>query len=122
LLFSIVLNSCNSGNKNSIDRYALVTRHNITTSEINPLNSLTAGNGKFAFTLGITGLQSFPEFYENGIPLGTQSQWGWDFPLAAMYATLLNKPDLAVDFLMMKTQKNTYLLNGRNYQNKILTL
>jgi len=28
-----------------------------------------------------TGLQTFPEFYENGIPLGTQSQWGWhSFP------------------------------------------
>ncbi len=81
LLFPVVLNSCISGNKKSIDRYALVTRHNITTSKINPLNSLTAGNGEFAFTVGITGLQSFPEFYKNGIPLGTQSQWGWhSFP------------------------------------------
>ena len=35
------------------------------------------GNGEFAFTADITGLQTFPEKYEQGIPLCTQSQWGW---------------------------------------------
>jgi len=41
------------------------------------LGSLSVGNGEFAFTVDVTGLQSFPEYYENGISLGTQSQWGW---------------------------------------------
>jgi len=41
------------------------------------LSSLTVGNGKFAFTVDFTGLQSFPNLYEKGIPLGTQSEWGW---------------------------------------------
>lgn len=64
-----------------IDRFALVNRHNIINSQIDPLNSLSVGNGEFAFTADITGLQSFPEYHESGIPLGTQSQWGWhSFP------------------------------------------
>jgi hypothetical protein len=39
------------------------------------------GNGRFAFTVDFTGLQSFPDLYDQGIPLGTQSEWGWhSFP------------------------------------------
>ena len=78
----ILLVSCNnSKSRNHIDRYKVVTRHNITNTEVNPLNSLTLGNGEFAFTADITGMQTFPEFYENGISLGTMSQWGWhSFP------------------------------------------
>ena len=41
------------------------------------LNALSVDNGKFAFTTGITGLQTFPLHYEKGIPLGTESEWGW---------------------------------------------
>jgi hypothetical protein len=60
-----------------IDRHALVTRHNVTTTKPDPLTPLTVGNGQFAFTADVTGLQSFPEYYEKGIPLCTESQWGW---------------------------------------------
>ena len=60
-----------------IDRKSVVTRHNITNTVIDSLNSLTLGNGKFAFTADITGLQTFAEYYSNGIPLGTMSEWGW---------------------------------------------
>src|SRR5699024_4328145 len=67
--------------QDAIDRRALVTRHNVEINEFDSLNSLSVGNGEFAFTVGATGLQTFPEFYEHGIPLGTQSQWGWhSFP------------------------------------------
>lgn len=73
----IALNSCD----NAINRHSLVTRHNISNSTIDPLNSLTVGNGEFAFTAGITRLQTFPKHYEAGIPLGTMTQWGWhSFP------------------------------------------
>ena len=41
------------------------------------MNSLTVGNGNFAFTAGITGLQTFYREYEEGISLGTMSNWGW---------------------------------------------
>jgi hypothetical protein len=41
------------------------------------LASLSVGNGEFAYTVDITGLQTFPDNYKKGVPLGTQSQWGW---------------------------------------------
>jgi len=60
-----------------INRRALVARHNVNITSIDTLGSLTVGNGKFAFTVDATGLQSFPEYYANGVPLGTESEWGW---------------------------------------------
>jgi hypothetical protein len=64
-----------------IDRHALVTRNNVNLDGIDTLGALSVGNGEFAFTVDATGLQTFPEVYENGVPLGTQSQWGWhSFP------------------------------------------
>jgi hypothetical protein len=62
---------------NPIDRRAPVTRHNITLHAADPLAPLSVGNGEFAFTADITGLQTFPEFHELGMPLGTHAQWGW---------------------------------------------
>ena len=60
-----------------IDRRSLVRRHNPTLTQLDPRSPLSVGNGEFAFTADITGLQSFPESYESGMPLCTQSQWGW---------------------------------------------
>lgn len=60
-----------------IDRKALVSRHNIVLKSPDTLGSLTVGNGEFAYTVDVSGLQSFYDFYENGVSLGTQSQWGW---------------------------------------------
>ena len=64
-----------------IDRKQLVERHTIVNTRFDPLSSLSVGNGKFAFTVDVTGLQSFPDAYAKGVPLGTQSEWGWhSFP------------------------------------------
>ena len=60
-----------------IDRFALVSRHNPVIRKIDPLSPLSVGNGEFAFTCDITGLQTFPEEYANAMPLCTMSQWGW---------------------------------------------
>lgn len=60
-----------------IDRYSLVNRHNILIKEFDPLASLSVGNGNFAFTTDITGLQTFYEQYEEGVSLGTMTNWGW---------------------------------------------
>jgi hypothetical protein len=72
-LFSIAMLA-----QQKIDRKAVVTRHNVQITTIDTLASLTVGNGAFAFTVDATGLQTFPERYQNGIPLGTESEWGWD--------------------------------------------
>ena len=61
----------------AIDRKALVSRNNPVITSVDTLASLSVGNGGFAFTTDITGLQTFPEYYKNGVPLGTQSEWGW---------------------------------------------
>jgi protein-glucosylgalactosylhydroxylysine glucosidase len=60
-----------------IDRRALVRRHNPLIRAFDPLAPLSVGNGEFAFTGDITGLQTFPREYENAMPLCTLSQWGW---------------------------------------------
>lgn len=72
----IFLNSC-SDSGSPIDRYAVVSRHNVEIRSIDSLNSLTAGNGRFAFTVDITGLQTLHEYHSGGIPLGTMADWGW---------------------------------------------
>src|SRR5436305_356326 len=79
-----------------IDRAALVARHRITLTQPNAMSPLSVGNGEFAFTADITGLQTFPEFHAQGLPyvldllqrkpvdpatfsmpIHTQAQWGW---------------------------------------------
>ncbi|WP_228852943.1 hypothetical protein [Aegicerativicinus sediminis] len=80
ILICLCLFSCKEQPKpvlEKIDRKAVVTRHNVKITDVDTLGSLTVGNGKFAFTVDATGLQSFPELYENGVPIGTQSEWGW---------------------------------------------
>ncbi len=51
-----------------------------------------------------------------------ESTWGWDYPLLAMTATRLNKAEDAVDVFVIETGKNTYLLNGHNFQNERLKI
>ncbi|MDN5288298.1 MAG: hypothetical protein JWR38_4572 [Mucilaginibacter sp.] len=83
-----------------IDRKGLVQRHNVINQGTDSLSSLSVGNGRFAFTIDATGLQTFPEHYDKGIPLGTQSEWGWhSFKDTAGYK--------------FEETLKTYILNGR---------
>jgi len=61
----------------AIDRFSLVTRNNVHIKVVDSLNVTSVGNGRFAFTSDLTGLQTFPGFYVKGIPLGTMAEWGW---------------------------------------------
>ncbi len=80
-----IMSGCSSNN-GKIDRYALVTRNNPHVTSVDTMASLTVGNGHFAFTADITGLQTFPETYSAGVPLGTMSDWGWhSFPNTENY-------------------------------------
>jgi hypothetical protein len=60
-----------------IDRHALVSRHNVSLARLDHDSPLSVGNGEFAFTVDVTGLQTFAEAYDETTPLGTLSQWGW---------------------------------------------
>jgi hypothetical protein len=50
------------------------------------------------------------------------STWGWDYPMMAMTAARLGKPDLAIGALLMDTPKNVYRGNGHNHQRPGLTI
>lgn len=84
-----------------INRETLVRRHNVIVTKADSLSSLTVGNGKFAFTVDVTGLQSFPGSYANGIPLGTESEWAWhSFP--------------NIHYYRFEESLKSYHLNGRD--------
>lgn len=75
LLFALYHSGVTGGNR--IDRKALVTRHNVTMTEVNKDSPLSVGNGRFCYTADITGMQTFPELYKDRMPLSTMSEWGW---------------------------------------------
>ena len=75
LLASLAINANAAGKP--IDRRALVTRHNPAHTSIDKSAPFMVGNGNFAFTADITGLQTFPEQYSGLSPFLIQSQWSW---------------------------------------------
>lgn len=75
---ALLLTACGTSEESPIDRKKVVSRHNIINHAIDSLSSLTVGNGVFAFTVDVTGLQTFPLSYAKGVPLGTQSEWAWN--------------------------------------------
>ena len=61
-----------------IDRESLVQRHNPKLFEIDTTSPLSVGNGRFAFTADVTGMQTFYDHYAQcNTPLCTMSEWGW---------------------------------------------
>lgn len=59
-----------------IDRKELVSGHNPVLADMDKESALTVGNGEFAYTADITGMQTLYEEYDV-LPLCTMSQWGW---------------------------------------------
>ena len=61
-----------------IDRETLISRHSPALRAIDYDSPFTVGNGGFAFTADVTGLQSFhTAYHEKGIPTETLSRWAW---------------------------------------------
>ncbi|KIC68556.1 hypothetical protein [Pseudarthrobacter phenanthrenivorans] len=98
-----------------IDRHALVRRHNVLQESLDPRSPVSVGNGEFAFTMDLTGLQTLPAEYpvgaRDGLPpgtlLGTQSTWGWhsipggdDYSLAGS-TVIYNSPRGPVPYVDM---------------------
>ena len=102
---------CIACNQKHIDREALVTRNNPRVATTDTLSSLSIGNGEFAVTVDFTGLQTFPEHYENGVPLGTQSQWGWhSFPNPRNY----NHEETLENFDFGRGRLESYSVQDKN--------
>lgn len=84
-----------------IDRQSVLSRNNPKVTSVDSLSSLSVGNGRFVTTVDVTGLQSYPLEYQNGVPLCSMSDWGWhSFP---------NVGDLKVE----ESQKTMNLGHGR---------
>jgi hypothetical protein len=79
LLAAAVIGSANAAAPSGpIDRHAVVARHNPHLAAIDPMAPLSVGNGRFAFTADVTGLQSLPDHYhDKGTPTETQARWSW---------------------------------------------
>jgi protein-glucosylgalactosylhydroxylysine glucosidase len=60
-----------------IDRSTVVRRHNRVVTRFDPFSALTVGNGEFAFTADLTGLQTFAAECDRTFPLCTTAQWSW---------------------------------------------
>lgn len=64
-----------------IDRRTVVRRHDPRVRSADPNAVLSVGNGRFAFNVDCTGLQTLHADYKV-IPLATLSHWGWhSFPV-----------------------------------------
>lgn len=56
-----------------------ISRHDVVKRDFGFPSPLTIGNGRFAFTCDITGLQTlYDEQQEAGMPLCTMAEWGWN--------------------------------------------
>ena len=61
-----------------INREELLRRHHPILEKIEIDSPLTVGNGEFAFTADVTGMQSFYDHYHDAhMPLCTMAQWSW---------------------------------------------
>lgn len=60
-----------------INRKTVVDQYSPVNTKWDAYSPFTVGNGEFAFTTDMTGLQTYSDFHEAGIPLLTQAQWGW---------------------------------------------
>ncbi|WP_337062987.1 hypothetical protein [Kineococcus sp. G2] len=68
-----------------VDRRALVRAHDVVVRGVLPDSPLSVGNGRFAATVDVTGLQTFPQLHPlpdagggpAGTMLGTLAEWAW---------------------------------------------
>ena len=70
----------------TIDRRAVVARHDVQLTAASPQNVLSVGNGDFAYTADFTGMQTFAEYHDpmtamakgaTAVNTATMSTWGW---------------------------------------------
>lgn len=69
-----------------IDRKSVVRRHTVEVAAPDPASALTVGNGDFAYTCDITGMQSFAAYHDQttamaeqrlAVATATMTTWGW---------------------------------------------
>lgn len=86
----------------SINRYQLVSRHNVKNDDFDYYSPVSVGNGEFAYTVDVTGLQTLYEEYEPVMPLCTMSNFGWN-----------RVPEKGSTYTLDDLTMNRYTYNGR---------
>lgn len=61
----------------SINRKKLIEFHNVILNQPETDSPLTVGNGRFAYTFDVTGMQTFYSEYADTFPLCAMAEWGW---------------------------------------------
>ncbi len=95
---------------NSIDRRVLVSAFAPQLTQFDKSSPFTLGNGKFAFTADVTGLQTFADdYFAAGFPLETKSRWAWHTKSGKAYdlAEADEKYDAYERKVSFPTQSNT---------------
>jgi len=69
-------NSVPDKNERRIDRKGLVVRHFPSLAAADSLSPFTVGNGEFAYTVDVTGLKTFPDYYQQGDTFGNALSMG----------------------------------------------
>ncbi len=101
-----------------INRKALVERHKVIVHDFDTMASLSVGNGNFAATVDATGMQTFPEYYKNGVPLSIQCDWGWhSFPNDSNYKFEETFKELEYN----GTKRNYSIQNHENIRKNLAT-
>lgn len=104
------------------DSKALVLRHNIVLTKADSLSSIVLGNGRFAFSIDVTGLQTFISNYQKGAPLETESEWGSHHVVnaeeyqkaEALDAYHSNKPDVDYGVQWDSNERSAFNLFNQN--------
>ena len=100
-----------------LKRDVIVRRYNPKLKSVNVHSPLTVGNGDFAFTADVTGLQTLWDEYEKTSPLVTMSDFSWHTRPLNGHTYTLND----LDFTKYKTgnKEYAYPVNPENGQEEI---
>jgi len=108
----LLLLSCSSDFQKSIDRRSVVERHNVISHKLDLKSPAQVGNGEFAFSVDITGLQTY-------VPFNTLSHWGWHSDPLPRGAKVVNFKGKMVD--TYGTSVKYPLVNNENDEQRALS-
>lgn len=96
-----------------MDKRRWVSRHDPVLTAFTPEAPLSVGNGDFAFTADVTGLQTFTERGKKSVPLCTMANWGWHTLPAGNTKARYAPEDVLMDEYDFYGRKVTYARTRR---------
>ncbi|MBN1904020.1 MAG: glycoside hydrolase family 65 [Deltaproteobacteria bacterium] len=102
-----------------INRKELIEFHNVILNKPETASPLTVGNGGFAFTFDITGMQTLYTEYLDQFPLCTMAEWGWHITPAENQMALYTHDDLIEDEYDFSDRKVHYPVTKKPGNEKV---